>query len=405
MQAMRMLVISDAFWPDHTGGITKSLLNEVEGLVARGHQIVVVTRKHDSGSPRHESRNGYEVYRYSAPCKDSIFYRMYPLVTVGQLPRLARALEISRFEVVYAHNPFQMLAWDRVPSDMPLVYAFHAPKRDEIDIDLRRGKYGLQTPFLWLARPLIEMIEHRALEQADLVVVRSGFMAKQMRSLCGNCLQAKVTRIPLGVNTVRFPFAEDTSIARDMIGLRTDQQTLLTVRRLVGRMGLENLIDAMAHVVRRHPQSLLLVGGEGYLREELGRRTRRLGLEQNIRLLGFIPEETLPTYYQAADLFILPTAELEGFGLATIEALSCGTPTIVTPVGASPEVVRPLDEELICEDTSPEALADRIIWWLDRDVTSPVRRACREYCVSRFASTRVVESLEDVFGRAIRSHQ
>src|SRR5207249_11624167 len=60
--------------------------------------------------------------------------------------------------------------------------------------------------------------------------------------------------------------------------------------------------------------------------------------------LGFIPDETLPSYYHAADVFVLPTRELEGFGLVTVEALACGTPVLGTPVGATPEVLSGLED-------------------------------------------------------------
>jgi len=167
-------------------------------------------------------------------------------------------------------------------------------------------------------------------------------------------------------------------------------------------MGLENLIDAMKRVAKRHPEVLLFIGGKGYLEKELQERIHSQGLEQHIQLLGFIPEEKLPSYYQAADLFIMPTVELEGFGLSTIEALSCVTPVIATPVGANPEVVGPLSSEFLCKDATAEALAERINWWLSQSISAEVRQACRDYCVSRFAVESVVTSLEDIFAEAIK---
>lgn len=90
--------------------------------------------------------------------------------------------------------------------------------------------------------------------------------------------------------------------------------------------------------------------------------------------LGFIPEEELPAYYQTADLFVLPTAELEGFGLVTIEALSCGTPVLATPLGANPEVLSALGAEFLCKDKTVEAIAECINRWLDRGIPVDVRK-------------------------------
>ena len=66
---------------------------------------------------------------------------------------------------------------------------------------------------------------------------------------------------------------------------------------------------------------------------------REYDLHGSIRFLGHIPEIDLPQKYQAADFFVLPTRNLEGFGLVILEAMASGTPVLGTPVGAIPEVI------------------------------------------------------------------
>ena len=84
-------------------------------------------------------------------------------------------------------------------------------------------------------------------------------------------------------------------------------------------------------------------------------------------MLGFIPDTDLPTYYQAADLFVLPTLALEGFGLVTTEALSSGLPVIGTPAGATPEILGHLDPRLIAPGTTPDDLAKAILGFFEGD--------------------------------------
>lgn len=399
---LKILIISDAFWPDYTGGITKSLLTEIEGLVTHGHQIVIVTRRLKKNSTPYERRDGYEVYRYPSPPKGSILYWTYPFFSLMQLPKLVKEMQISDFDVVYIHNPFQMLGLQRVCSGVPTVYTFHAPMLKEVEIERKHGKYGLFTPFVSFAKPVIRMVEQKALHQAKVILIRSQFMKEEMHRLYRSVDSRKIEVVPLAVDTARFKFANDPKAVRKSLGLPEDRKILLTVRRVVGRMGLENLIDAMKLVTKRHPEALLLIGGKGYLEGVLQKRIRSQELDQWVKMLGFIPEEELPLYYQAADLFVLPTVELEGFGLATIEALSCGTPVIATPIGANPEVVAPLGSEFLCKDVTAKGLAERINWWLTQGISAEVRQACREYCVSRFAVEAVVASLEDIFIRAIK---
>lgn len=394
---MRILVVSDAFWPDHVGGITKSLRAEVEGLVARGHKVTVVTRSLLPELPPYEVRGGYEVYRYPSPSVNSHFYRVYPLFSIFQLPKLLNNLKHKKFDVCYVHNPFQMLGVVRVSSNIPIVYVCHAPIAMEVSIDARRGKYGIMGKLLPVG--FLSWLEYRALSMASVIVVRSKFMAEELRRLYGNTILQKTITIPLGVDPNQFAFRDDPRVARRALGLPQDRPLLLTVRRLAARMGLENLVDAMVLVIKEHPASLLVIGGVGYLRDALEKRIRARNLSHCVYLIGFIPEDKLPTYYQAADLFIMPTAELEGFGLSTIEALSCGTPVIATPVGANVEVVAPLGEEHLSKDSTPHALAERINWWLSRGVSPEIRQRCRTYCLSRFAIDSVVITLEQILER------
>jgi glycosyltransferase involved in cell wall biosynthesis len=129
-------------------------------------------------------------------------------------------------------------------------------------------------------------------------------------------------------------------------------------------MGLDNLIRAVPAVAARRPDVLLLIGGQGPERGRLERLIHQSGAGGHVRLVGFIPDAQLAAYYQAADLFVLPTLALEGFGLVTAEALACGLPVLGTDVGATPEILRGLDPRLVIPGTGPDALAGAILRFL-----------------------------------------
>ncbi|MEM2567903.1 MAG: glycosyltransferase family 4 protein [Candidatus Bathyarchaeia archaeon] len=394
---MNLLVLSDAFWPDHTGGISKSLLSEVEGLVALGHRVVVVTRRTKRSTSAYERRSGYDLYRYAAPPGGSPLYWTYPLFTLIQIPRLVAWLdEKFNFDVAYVHNAFQAAALVKCSRFVPYVYAFHAPTPSEVEIEASAGKYGVATPLIRIAIHWVRRKERQALAYAGAVIARSNFMIEEMKRLYNNIATGKIFRVPLGVDVCRYSFLEDPRMVRDELGLPRDRPILLTVRRLVARMGLANLIVAMGQVINQEPQALLLIGGKGYLEHSLRAQVRELNLEANIQFLGFIPENKLVKYYQAADLFVLPTLVLEGFGLSTIEALSCGTPVVATPVAANPEVLEALGKEFISGDTTPEALAERIIWFLGQNARIEIRKQCRAYCEANFRIDRVVNSIAQI---------
>lgn len=394
--ALTIAVISDAFWPDRTGGITKSLLTEVEQLVENGHEVVAVTRKLTDESVHYESRDGYELYRYLSPPTDSRLYHLYPAFSFGTLPRLLDRLHDQyEFDVAYVHNPFQALGLGWSSAAIPQVYTYHAPLSREIAIHAATEKYGWKTPLVKAATRVFERLEKRVIESTETLLLRSQFMYDELCEIHGIHPNADI--LPLCVDTDRFEFVENPRTVRDELDLPTDRTILLTVRRLVPRTGVDTLIEAMNTVVEEHPDALLLVGGTGYLESQLDAQVRENGLQDHVRLLGFVPEADLPTYYGAADCFVMPTKQLEGFGLSTIESLSCGTPVIATPVGANAELLEPLDERLVCTTASADSLAERIGWWLDHGTPPEFRRECRSHCVEEFSAQTVVDSLENCF--------
>jgi SAM-dependent methyltransferase len=175
-------------------------------------------------------------------------------------------------------------------------------------------------------------------------------------------------------------------------------------------MGLDALIEAVARLRHELPDLLLLVGGSGSLRAELEALVARLHAGDHVRFLGFVPEAELPGYYQAADAFVLPTRELEGFGLVTVEAFACGTPVLGTPVGATPELIMAVDPGLVFRDPGPEAIADgvlRFLEWSQRDpaAAARLRLACRREATARYAWEGAVLGLEatlaEVAGRRV----
>jgi glycosyltransferase involved in cell wall biosynthesis len=206
------------------------------------------------------------------------------------------------------------------------------------------------------------------------VVVLSEFMKQRVLAVHG-IPGDRVHVIPGAVDVGRFKPAADAAGIRRELGLPADRTILLTVRNLVPRMGLDPFVRAVAMVRDTRPGILALIGGEGPLRGELDRLIQQHGVKDRVRLLGFIPEDELPKYYQAADLVVMPTAELEGFGLVTVEALACGTPVVGTPVGATPEILRNLDPGLLSAGTRAEDIAKSLYAVLRRFHAKPGDRA------------------------------
>jgi glycosyltransferase involved in cell wall biosynthesis len=143
-----------------------------------------------------------------------------------------------------------------------------------------------------------------------------------------------------------------------------------------------------------------MLAGDGPERAALEAQAHALGVADTVRFLGFVPEAQLPLAYRAADLSVVPSVALEGFGLIVPESLAAGTPVLVTPVGGLPETVDGLSRDLILRDSTPEGIAEGVAEALTGVRVVPTAQQCAEFARERFdwsvVARRVAELLTEV---------
>jgi glycosyltransferase involved in cell wall biosynthesis len=161
-------------------------------------------------------------------------------------------------------------------------------------------------------------------------------------------------------------------------------------------MGLDKLLIALAKIKPKIPDVWLAIAGKGPLKASLEQQATELGLNDHVKFLGFLPDDQLPVAYQAADLTIMPSQSLEGFGLVLLESLACGTPALCTPVGGMPEVLEPFSPDLITDSPEEIAIAKRLEQLLTGVVSIPSREACREYASTHFDWCKIVQQVRKV---------
>jgi glycosyltransferase involved in cell wall biosynthesis len=145
-----------------------------------------------------------------------------------------------------------------------------------------------------------------------------------------------------------------------------------------------------------------MIAGDGPIRAELERQVASLGLEQDVRLLGFVPDAELPMAYRSADLTVVPSVALEGFGLVVAESLAAGTPCLVTPVGGLPEAVSGLSPALVLRATGAEAIAEGISGALTGAIILPGARQCIDYARRHYDWPVIAERTRLVYEEAMR---
>jgi glycosyltransferase involved in cell wall biosynthesis len=243
-------------------------------------------------------------------------------------------------------------------------------------------------------------VEKLVYSRAKLFIVLSQAFADVLRDRYG-VNESQIRIVPGGVDADRFRGAMSKQEARRNLGWPQDRPVLLSVRRLYQRMGLENLIDAFQVAHRTAPDALLYIAGKGPLAASLQARIDASGLGQSVRLLGYLSEEELPLAYCAANVSVVPTLALEGFGLITVESLASGTPVLVTPVGGLPEVVGNLSPDLILPDTSAATMAERLTMFLRGGLALPDAETCRRYAREQFDWSVIAQRTKQVYEEAL----
>lgn len=374
---MRILIVAEADPNNEASGAERVLAGQSAGLAARGHAVTLVAGVRGCVAPSEERRNGVRIVRY----------KLAPTAVLG-LARLVRRLAPpDGFDVILFHQPFSALGLllGRRGRSLPAGYVFLSPWHEE---------FGIRHPAasslsLWFRRALEGMV----LRRCRRVFPMSRFMAGRLRAIHG-IPPERISVVPGGVDTERFKPASDRSRVRLDLGLPQSATLFFTLRNLEPRMGVDRLLRAVPLVARTLPDFMLVAGGQGPLLPSLQTLASELGLGERVRFTGFIPEEALVSYYQAADGFVIPTVELEGFGLPILEALACGTPVVGTRVGAIPEILEPFDSSLLMPSLTPEGIAGGILALANRPDRSSLSAACREYALSRYRWELALERLE-----------
>lgn len=247
--------------------------------------------------------------------------------------------------------------------------------------------------FVWQRRSPFELYLFLALRLADLVICPSNYSRVNVSQAYGVAV-LKTRALHGGVPSSFF--------AQEPRGEGEGPFTLLFCGRLNGRKPFKTvdvLLKAMPQVLRKHTAELNIIG-TGPRVEEYAALARTMGIEEEVRFLGFVEHDKLPAYYGASDLLVLPS-RMESFGLVLVEAMACALPVVATRVGGIPEVVEEGVTGILVEPNDPQALAEAIIEMLDepdrmRAMGARGRERVREHFTWDRAAERVEEAYQEI---------
>lgn len=388
---MKILVLIDVYSKSPMGGAGTVLLESARGFRRAGHDVLVMCRRRqDIGD--YEFIDGIPFWTFDSG--EGGARGLWELMK-GYRETIREIIAGQRFDAILCHHPLPL--WcvaGRLPKAIPVVSVFHSPWPEEY-----RVMHGARaTPWGRAART---WVESEALARSDRIVALSDYMRGELEGRYPAAGE-RASVIPGGVDLGRFPFravaAGERPAWAGLVPFPPSAFWVLTVRRLVPRTGVDTLIRAVARIASVAPELKLVVGGTGPLEGEYRRLAGDLGVADRVAFTGFVPESRLASLYGAADLFVLPSRTLEGFGLSILESMAVGTPVLATPVGAIPEVLGPFGREYITAGWDEASVAHALLGWSMRRAELAERRAaCRRHVEERFSWDRMCVGIEKLF--------
>lgn len=233
------------------------------------------------------------------------------------------------------------------------------------------------------------------LDRSDKLILVSHKQKDAVISLFEN-VSAKIIVLPNGFKNSLY-HAMDKKVCRENLGLSNNKKVIFNISNLIESKGHNYLISAMRDVVSISNNCVCYIAGKGYFRRSLEDLVNELQLQEHVKFLGWIPDEQIPIWMNACDIFVLPSLA-EGNPTVMFEALGCGKPFVGTKVGGVPEIITSDQYGLLVEPADPEDLAEKILVALDREWDQEAILAYAERYTWENIAKEIVGVYEQVLG-------
>jgi glycosyltransferase involved in cell wall biosynthesis len=379
-------------WALSGQGGAPSLFKTVEAYARRGHELHVVSptigANHHFGEPPAPAPriDGVTFHRFHLPSLQESRIRLpSPVAKTDQKLRFAllfpymasraanRLLRRTDFDLLYGYEVHGVLAARLVRRKrrLPLVARFQGT----VMHPHLEGRLGL-------ARKYEEVLALKT--PADLYVMTDdGTRGDEVLERLNPASSGRVRfwRNGIDLDYVRAPTPDEEADARASLGLAPDEFVLVTAARLARWKRIDRAIDALALLRDKLPAAGLIIVGDGEERANLERQAADLNLGEAVRFVGAVPQQDVPRYLWAADVF-LSLNELSNVGNPLLEAMAAGRCILTIDEGDTRDLIRNEETGLLLPDGNPAAVAEALAGL----AAQPERRRRLAEAAGRFAA-------------------
>ena len=363
---MRVLVLTTSFPTDKKSMSGIFVFDECKRLVEQGIEVTVLA-PHYPGSKRSELMGGINVrrFRYMLP---SGWQRL--CYGAGMEPNMRENSFVLFLLIPFFLSFFLYTIWFSRKADILHCHWSPAGLVGAIvgKCIMRKATIYMEHHGIATTSRVHRLVLSWILQNADFVLANSSFTLDRILEVAKPRRRAV---LPPGINMSCFSAQERTDDFYKTVGFKCDVPLLLSVGRFIDFKGFGYLIEAIEILVYKmeRPNIQLLIVGDGPLRASLDTMVCEKDIERNIRMVGIVPPENMPTHYSHADIVVAPSiiddhGNTEGLGLTLIEANACGVPCVASRVGGITDVIEDGVNGLLVEPRNPVQLAEKIDYLL-----------------------------------------
>jgi D-inositol-3-phosphate glycosyltransferase len=384
----------------NTGGMNVYVRELTRELGERGVHVDVFTRSEDEHVPHVVHNLGYGNRVVHVPAGPERPISKADLAEhlgtfVAGVQDFARRKQAA-YDLIHSHYWMSGIAGRELKQawSIPMIHMFHT-------LGLMKNRVAGEGEFEgdYRIKGELDVLRH-----ADRIIAATPAERAQLQWLY-EVRTENVTIIPPGVDTSHFyPIAKDE--ARENIEVANDKQLILFVGRIEPLKGIDVLLKAIAQlrldgVIQAKDVQLAVIGGDADIPQEemsaemarLHEMREELGLDNFVTFLGKREQSTLPYYYSAADIVVVPS-HYESFGMVALEAMACGVPVVASQVGGLAYLIQDGETGFHVQGQNPALLAEKLALLLQNPALRAALGANAAAVAKEYDWARIAEQIE-----------